>query len=168
MKKFFFLFILCSLMTTLAVAENFPSELKNKLIGVQLGTTGDIMVSDIKDVRIERYNKANDAVQSLINEKIDAVVIDEQPALTFVQKNAGLKILEREFAKEEYAIALSKKNKALKNQINGILSELKSDGTIDRIVQNYIGENKGQFPFKLSLNEKYNKIKLLSLFARSR
>ena len=155
MKKIFFLFILCSLMPTLAFAQDFPSELKDKIIGVQLGTTGDIMVSDIADVRIERYNKANDAVQSLMNEKIDAVVIDEQPALTFVQKNTGLKILEREFAKEEYAIALSKKNKALKNQINGILSELKADGTMDRIVRNYIGENKGQFPLKLSLNEKY-------------
>ncbi len=39
----------------------------------------------------------------------------EQPALTFVRKNAGLKILDREFAKEQYAIALSKKKQDFEN-----------------------------------------------------
>lgn len=149
MKNLFWIFILCLLAPSEAHADGFPAELQNKTIGVQLGTTGDIMATGTPGVRIERYNKANDAVQSLVNGKIDAVVIDEQPALTFVRKNAGLKILDREFAKEQYAIALSQKNKTLKTQINRILSDLKQNGTIENIVKNYIGdETKGKFPFR--------------------
>lgn len=149
MKNLFCLFILCLTAYTPAYADGFPAELQDKTIGVQLGTTGDIMATGTPGIRIERYNKANDAVQSLINGKIDAVIIDEQPALAFVQKNAGLKILDREFAKEQYAIALSKKNKTLKTQINQILSDLKQNGIIENIVKNYIGdETKGKFPFR--------------------
>ncbi len=148
MKNLFCLFILCLLAYTPVYAGGFPAQLQDKTIGVQLGTTGDIMATQTPGVRIERYNKANDAVQSLINKKIDAVVIDEQPALAFVRQNAGLKILEQEFATERYAIALSKKNKRLKTQINNILSELKQNGVIDNIVKNYIGDDtKGKFPY---------------------
>ena len=59
-------------------------DLSGKKIGVQIGTTGDIYVSDYeKDgsgTTVERYNKGADAVQALKLGKIDAVVIDEQPA----------------------------------------------------------------------------------------
>ena len=36
---------------------------------------------------MERYNKGADAVQALKQGKIDCVVIDEQPALAFVEEN---------------------------------------------------------------------------------
>lgn len=74
-------------------------DLEGAKIGVQLGTTGDIYVSDYEndgsDTKVERYNKGADAVQALKVGKIDCVVIDEQPALAFVKENKGLKILER-------------------------------------------------------------------------
>ena len=139
MKKFFFVLICLFFTFGRGYSAGLPEELKNKTIGVQLGTTGDIMVSQVSGISVERYNKANDAIQSLLNSKIDAVIIDEQPALQFIQKNPDLKISNQEFAKEEYAIAISKKNKLLKKQINDILAELKADGTIGTIIQNYIG-----------------------------
>lgn len=57
---------------------------------------------------MERYNKGADAVQALKQGKIDCVVIDEQPALAFVEENPGLKILDEEFTLEEYAIVTAK------------------------------------------------------------
>ena len=41
------------------------ADLEGKTLGVQTGTTGDILVSDIKDATVERYAKGMDAVQAL-------------------------------------------------------------------------------------------------------
>lgn len=81
-------------------------------IGVQLGTTGDTLVSDYEtdgsNTTVERFNKGNDAIQALKQGKIDAVVIDAQPAQSFVAANSDLMILPEEFANEDYAIAIAK------------------------------------------------------------
>ena len=95
---------------------NSVDDLPGKTIGVQLGTTGDIYASDYEEEgsTIERYNKGADAIQALKQGKVDCVIIDEQPAIAFVKKNSDLKILEEEFALEEYAICISKENSELK------------------------------------------------------
>lgn len=126
---------------------NSIDDLEGKKIGVQLGTTGDIYASDIKDVKMERYNKGADAVQALKQGKIDCVIIDEQPAKFYVEKNDDLKILDEPFEDEEYAICVAKGNTELKDKINSALAELKEDGTIDSIIDNYIGEDAGKTPY---------------------
>ncbi|MGN0631965.1 MAG: amino acid ABC transporter substrate-binding protein, partial [Ruminococcus sp.] len=88
-------------------------DLTGKTIGVQLGTTGDIYARDVEDATVEAYNKGADAVQALKQGKVDAVIIDSEPAKVFVQKNDTLKILNDPFAKEEYAIAFKKGNDEL-------------------------------------------------------
>ena len=103
------------------------ADLDNKTIGVQLGTTGDIFASDIEGATIERYKNGADAVQALKQGKVDAVIIDNEPAKVFVSKNDDLKILEEEFAVEEYAIAIKKGNTELTEAINGALAELKAE-----------------------------------------
>lgn len=126
-------------------------DLPGKTIGVQLGTTGDIYASDYEEQgsTIERFNKGNDAVQALLQGKIDCVIIDEQPAKAFVANTTGLKILEEPFAEEDYAICISKDNADLTAKINEALAQLKEDGTLDNIVKNYIGDDtKGQFPYE--------------------
>ncbi len=128
-------------------------DLEGKIIGVQLGTTGDIFASDYEGdeagTAVERYNKGNDAVMALKQGKIDCVIIDEQPAKAFVEKNDDLTILEEDFALEEYAIAISKDNTELKEKINAALKELKEEGTIDSIISNYIGDDtKGKTPYE--------------------
>lgn len=130
---------------------NSIDDLPGKTIGVQLGTTGDIYASDYEaeGSTIERFNKGNDAVQALVQGKVDCVIIDEQPAKAFVANTSGLKILEEPFAEEEYAICVSKDNAELTAAINEALAQLKADGTLDNIVKNYIGDDtKGQFPYE--------------------
>ena len=57
-------------------------------------------------------------------------------------------ILEEEFADEYYAICL-KKDSELTAKINDALAKLKADGTLDQIIENYIGEDdvKGTMPY---------------------
>ena len=115
-----------------------PDDLTGKKVGVQLGTTGDIYASDIKDAQVEQYNKGFEAVQALTQEKIDAVVIDGEPAKEFVRDAEGLKILDEAFTEEEYAIAIAKDNEELLEKINGALAALKESGKLDEIVAKYI------------------------------
>ena len=117
-------------------------DLAGKKIGVQEGTTGDIYASDdYGDDNVERYAKGMEAVQALSQGKIDAVIIDNEPAKVFVSENEGLVILDEAYADEEYAIAVRKGNTELLNAINEALDELKKDGTIDAIVDKYISAN---------------------------
>jgi polar amino acid transport system substrate-binding protein len=129
-------------------------DLPGTKIGVQIGTTGDTYASeeyegDEAGTSIERFNKGNDAIQALKQQKVDCVIIDEQPAKAFVEKNSDLKILEEEFTEEEYAICVSKKNTELKEKINTVLAELKEEGILDQIISNYIGDDtKGTCPYE--------------------
>lgn len=117
-----------------------PDDLKGKYIGVQLGTTGDIYASDYEadGSTIERYNKGFEAVQAMQQGKIDAVVIDQEPAKVFVSQNEGIKILDEALTVEEYAIAVKKGNTELLDQVNGALAELKESGELQAIIDKYI------------------------------
>ena len=114
----------------------------SNVIGVQRNTTGDLYTTwDLEDAglaTIDRYSKGADAVQALKTGKVDCVVIDNEPAKAFVAANPGLKILDTEFAVEDYAIGLKKGNTDLLNAINEVMAELKADGTFQSIVDKYI------------------------------
>ncbi len=115
-----------------------PDDLTGKTVGVQLGTTGDIYADDIEDATVERYSKGFEAVQALIQGKIDAVVIDGEPAKVFVEQNEGIKLLDEAFTEEEYAIAIAKDNEELLEQVNTALNELKEEGEFQKVVDKYI------------------------------
>lgn len=126
-------------------------DLEGAKIGVQIGTVGDTYASDYEGddagTEVARYNKGADAVQALKQNKIDCVIIDEQPALAFVDRNPELKILDEEFTNEDYAICVAKGNDELLDKINGALDELKQDGTLESIINNYIGVDAGKTPY---------------------
>lgn len=108
-------------------------------IGVQLGTTGDIYAKDdFGDEAVQEYDKGADAVQALIAGKIDCVIIDNEPAKSFVAANEGLEILKTSYAEEDYAICFKKDNTELQTKVNDALKELIADGTVQKIVDKYI------------------------------
>lgn len=108
-------------------------------IGVQLGTTGDIYAKDdFGDEAVQEYDKGADAVQALIAGKIDCVIIDNEPAKSFVAANESLEILKTSYAEEDYAICFKKDNTELQTKVNDALKELIADGTLQKIVNKYI------------------------------
>ncbi len=115
-----------------------PDDLVGKTIGVQTGTTGDVYAADIEKVKLERYNKGFEAVQALTQGKIDAVIIDNEPAKVYVSQNNELKIVDEAFTEEEYAIAVAKDNDELLNEVNSAIAKLKESGKLDEIVNKYI------------------------------
>jgi polar amino acid transport system substrate-binding protein len=114
-------------------------DLEGKMIGVQSGTTGDIYCTDeFGQDNVKQFANGALAVEALKNDQVDCVIIDNEPAKAFVAANEGLKILESEYAVEDYAIAIAKENNELLEKINEAMKELKEDGTIDKIVSKYI------------------------------
>ena len=141
-------------------ADGDPVALKNPdlKVGVQQDTTGDIYSSsdisgwgfcDVEEDgtvttdRVVRYKTGADAVEALKTDKVNMVIIDNEPAKSFVAANDGIHILDgdNEYAVEDYAICIAKENTELLEKINKALDELKKDGTIDKIVSKYIKAN---------------------------
>lgn len=112
--------------------------------------------ADAEETVVDRYNKGADAIQALKQGKADVVIIDEQPAKAFVEKNDDLTILDEAFADEEYAICISKDNTELTEKFNQAIAELKAEGIYDQIIANYIGdETKGTCPYETPEGTEY-------------
>lgn len=115
-----------------------------EMIGCQKATTGFIYASDTPDnggygeEHVTAYDTGALAVMALVNGQIDAVIIDNGPAKSYVAANEGLKLLDGEWVVEDYAIAVGKGNTALLDAVNTALNELKDDGTFQSIVDKYI------------------------------
>ena len=122
--------------------DDLFAEGASNVIGVQRNTTGDLYTSlDLEDeglATIDRYSKGAEAVMALKTGKVDCVVIDNEPAKAFVAENEGLKILDTEYAVEDYAAAISKDNEALLAAFDAALQELIADGTVKSIIDKYI------------------------------
>ncbi|MFV0465827.1 MAG: basic amino acid ABC transporter substrate-binding protein [Lachnospiraceae bacterium] len=120
-------------------------DLIGKKIGVQLGTTGDFIAAEVEGAEVATYNKAVDAVSDMLNDRVDCVIIDKNPALVFAEKYpdevVSLDGADFGFEVEQYAIALPKGNEELAEKINGAISTLKENGTFDELVSEYIEEN---------------------------
>lgn len=114
-------------------------DLEGKMIGVQSGTTGDIYCTDdYGQENVKQFDNGPLAVAALVNGQVDCVVIDNEPAKNYVATNEGLKILDTEYALEDYAAAISKENTELLEKFNKAMGELKADGTLDKIISKYI------------------------------
>ena len=111
--------------------------LPNHSVGVVLGYTGDVAVSKLENVDVQRFNGASEAIMSLKAKKVQAVVIDSEPAKNYVKNNKGLKLISTDIAKEEYSIAVSKENKKLAEDINLAYKELVNDGTFEKLITKY-------------------------------
>ena len=114
-------------------------DVAGKMIGVQTTTTGDIYASDeFGEEFVTKYDNGAAAVQALIAGKVDCVIIDNEPAKSYVAANEGLKILETSYAVEDYAICFAKDNTELKDKVDAALKDLIADGSVQAVVNKYI------------------------------
>ena len=112
------------------------SQLKGKRIGVQHGTTGDLYVS--KNIgEPQRFNNAPLAVGAMTAGKLDAVVIDGEPAEVFLSQRSNIRMIAEPLTYEEYAFAISKNNTRLLADFNTELKKLIDSGEVKRIIDHY-------------------------------
>lgn len=115
-----------------------PADLAGKTVTAQIGTTGDLYATNIKGIKMKRFDTIPQAVQELVNNNADAAVMDDLVASEAINRNPGLKMIEiTDIVTEYYGIGVRKDNNELLEKINNALETLKSNGKLDQLVLKY-------------------------------
>lgn len=78
-------------------------------------------------------------MEALLNGNVDAVIIDNNPANEYKDQHGdAIKLLEDQFDEEHYCIAVRKGSSALQEAINKALQELKDEGELQKIIDEYV------------------------------
>lgn len=119
-------------------------DLKDVKIGVQLNTTGQFVLEDV-GLNPQKYDMMPDALNTLLNGGVDAVVGDNQAILAFIEANPGTKIqyVTADTGDEFYGIAFNLSNTELADKVNASLKKLKENGQYDEIYKKWF---KGEVP----------------------
>lgn len=114
-------------------------DIKDKKVGIQIGTIQESAVNAIKD----EYNLTTDArksygdmVQEIKNKRIDFVVVEKAIADKYVETNPELAYfqLDAEGNSTGNCFAFKKGNTELKDQVNTAIKKLQDNGEIDKLV----------------------------------
>ncbi len=109
--------------------------LKEKKIGVQSGTTGQIEAVDrYGEDHVTAYDKYSLAFQALQNGQVDCVMVDDMVGEAYTKQIAGLKMFKTDYDPEEFAFGFAKGNTELLDAFNAELKKLIDDGTIGKII----------------------------------
>lgn len=112
-------------------------------VGVQTGTTGEeaaLNTANVPDANLRRYQTIDLAFTDLANDAIDAVVADGPTVGNYTSQERyqnALKIVGEPFTTESYGIAVQQEDTELLEAINAAIEQLKADGTIDRLRDQY-------------------------------
>lgn len=133
----------------IAVKEGSPikafADIKEKNVGVQNATTGQEVVEKLmgeKNPKIKRFDTTPDALNSLLNGNLDAVVADKPVVQYFLKNNPNAKLAlvdDAGFEKEEYGIAVRKEDTELLKQVNDALDKVEKSGKIKELSTRYLG-----------------------------
>ncbi len=116
---------------------NSKSDLVGKKIGVQLGTTGDIMVDEIERAEKIQLPSVPGVLQEVSSGRIDAAIIDNAPAENYLRNKPELKMLDERLSTENYALAMRKGEPELLTGVNKTIARIKADGTYDSMMEKY-------------------------------
>jgi len=121
------------------------ADLKDKVVGVQIGTTGAETANELKASgkvkEVKTYNTIDVAFLDLLNGAIDCVINDGPVNEAYMNKNEGkIKIVGDTLVSDQYGFAVAKSNDKLIGELNKALKELIEDGTYDTLVAKYFGE----------------------------
>ena len=109
--------------------------LKDKTIGVQSGTTGQIeAVERYGEGNVVAYDKYSLAFQALQNGQVDCIMVDDMVGNAYVKQIPGLEMFKTDFDPENFAFGFAKGNTELVEAFNAELQKLIDDGTIEQII----------------------------------
>ncbi len=105
---------------------------KHADIGVMSGTIGENIAKEMFPAATLKYfNDVMDAVTALKSSELDAIVTAYPTAFHVSKKNQELTFLAESLSNDSSCIAIAKGNQDQVRQLNRIIAELKSEGTLD-------------------------------------
>ena len=114
---------------------NSFDNLDGKNVGTVIGTTGDTIMTENERVNVRKFDTGAEAVLSLKEKKIDAIVFDKEPCKNFAKYNAEIKLIESDAIEENYAIAVRKEDTSLLENINKGISIIMTNGTYENLIE---------------------------------
>lgn len=113
-------------------------DLSGLIVGAQDGTTGETYANDETDAaEVRGFQEGPDAIAALKTGQVDAVIIDQPVAADAIEKQGGFEIVQEIPTDELYGFAISQDNPGLRAEVNTALAELKDDGTLTDLYQQY-------------------------------
>jgi ABC-type amino acid transport substrate-binding protein len=106
-------------------------DLKGKKIGVQLGTTGELLAKKIEGADIISFDNISAAFIDLENGKLDAIINDKPTSQRIIAFRGNAKIVGTDLSSENYGIAVRKGEKRLLDAINNALTSLELSGKLE-------------------------------------
>jgi polar amino acid transport system substrate-binding protein len=118
--------------TTVTGLDSVTDQVK---VGVQLGTTADIFLTDNTPAQIQRFDELPLALQALANRDVDAVVAELPVLGDYLKANPDLngKIVGEPFTDELFGIAVNKGKPEVLAALNDALATIKGNGVYDQI-----------------------------------
>jgi len=118
------------------------AQLSDKKIGVQSGNVADQMVlSRYPEAKINYYQNPLDGVQAVVDGKISAFAGDLLSLEVIAANNSEVTLLSQVFVPDDYGYAVQLDNTELKKAIDNTVSELKKNGTYDKMMQRWMPKN---------------------------
>lgn len=118
------------------------ADLKGKIVGCQLGSTGQKSAEDnLKDIKeLKKYEKITQAFSELTIGRIDAVIMDAQVGGYYISKKPGeFEVLNEMVSEEPMGIGYRKGDKELQDEIQKIVDELEKDGILSKLSIKWFG-----------------------------
>ena len=121
------------------------ADLKGKVIGGQIGTTGIFVAQKSGvDMTIREYDNVGLAMQDLLNSRIDAVVCDSPVALYYANQKEGfadqLTVAFRTEATESFGFVVRKDRKDLVERLNKGIEAVRAKGIEAKLIYKWLGE----------------------------
>lgn len=115
-------------------------DLGGKTVGAQDGTTGETYANDETDAgSVRGYPQGPEAIQAVKAGQVDAVIIDEPVAKDALDKQGGIEVVQTISTDELYGLAFPQTSEGdkLREEVNSALKELKDDGTLAELYDEY-------------------------------
>ena len=121
-------------------------DLDGRKLAVQIGTTAAAKAKDIKDVKVQTFNNAGDAILELANGGCEAV-INDKPVTDYIltqQPRLAKKVvhLPDMLSADDFAMVVAKDRPELAAELNAALKALKENGEFDKLMMKWFGKAK--------------------------
>jgi len=153
MKKSLRLLLFCTLLSLIGCGKkettitNLDELAGGKTFAVPTGTVADqFVLKRFPDAKLAYYNGALDCALAVQGGKADAGVYDLPVLKNIVARNEGLSILPELIVGDRYGFGFRQTDTALKQAVDGVLAELKSNGTYDDMMKRWFPDKGSPAP----------------------
>jgi len=123
-----------------------PEDLAGQTVGVQLGTTADTAIEkyqeDIEGIELTKYDEIIQTFTAMKAGYVDYIVVDYPVGIEYVSNDPeSFEISSAQLTNEPIGVCLREEDTELKDEIDQAIEELRADGTLAEISQEWLGDD---------------------------